>query len=71
MLRPDFKGPARTGSTFLTGSYSGVRLSSCRHFSFIEKLGSSRGSCQSGFKRAPCKNPLPGQPTNPPGCPGT
>jgi hypothetical protein len=71
MLQPNFKGPACNGSTFLTGDYTGVCLSDCLHFSFIQSLGISRGSCQSGFKCAPCENPLTGQPTGAPGCPGT
>ena len=71
MLQPNFKGPACTGSTFLTGSYDGVCLSDCLSFSFIQSLGISRGSCTSGFKCAPCTNPLTGQPTGAPGCSGT
>ena len=71
MLQPNFKGPACAGSTFLTGSYAGVCLSDCLSFSFIQKLGISRGNCMSGFKCAPCTNPLSGQPTGAPGCPGT
>ena len=68
MLQPNFKGPACTGSTFLTGSYDGVCLSDCLSFSFIQSLGISRGSCTKGFKCAPCSNPLTGQPTGAPGC---
>jgi hypothetical protein len=71
MLQPNFKGPACSGSTLLTGSYTGVCLSDCLHFGFIQSLGISRGSCQDHFKCAPCVNPLNGQPTNAPGCPGT
>ena len=71
MLQPNFKGPACTGSTFITGSYTGVCLSSCLHFGFIQSLGISTGSCQKGFKCAPCTNPLDGKPTGAPGCPGT
>ncbi|MBS2013816.1 MAG: hypothetical protein JST00_13080 [Deltaproteobacteria bacterium] len=71
MLQPNFKGPACTGSTFLTGDYAGVCLSDCLHFGFIQSLGISRGSCTKGFKCAPCVNPLTGKPTGAPGCPGT
>ncbi|CAN5925787.1 hypothetical protein BH11MYX4_BH11MYX4_11700 [soil metagenome] len=71
MLQPNFKGPACTGSTFLTGGYTGVCLSDCLSFSFIEKLGISRGSCTDDFKCAPCTNPLTGKATGAPGCPGT
>jgi hypothetical protein len=71
MLQPNFKGPACNGSTFLTGDYTGVCLSDCLHFGFIQSLGISRGSCQSGFKCAPCTNPLTGEATGAPGCPGT
>lgn len=71
MLQPNFKGPACSGSTFLTGSYSGVCLSDCLSFSFIQKLGISRGNCMNGFKCAPCTNPLTGKATGAPGCPGT
>ncbi len=71
MLQPNFKGPACNGSTFLTGSYSGVCLSDCLSFGFIQSLGISRGSCLKGFKCAPCTNPLSGKATGAPGCPGT
>ncbi len=71
MLQPNFKGPACTGSTLLTGDYTGVCLSDCLHFGFLQSLGISRGSCQQGFECAPCTNPLTGQPTGAPGCPGT
>ncbi len=71
MLLPNFKGVACSGSTLLTGKYSGVCLSSCLHFGFIQSLGISKGSCMDGFKCAPCTNPLTGQPTGAPGCPGT
>lgn len=71
MLQPGFKGPACNGSTLLTGDYTGVCLSDCLHFGFIQSLGISRGTCQQHFKCAPCTNPLTGQPTGAPGCPGT
>lgn len=71
MLQPNFKGPACSGSTFLTGSYTGVCLSDCLSFGFIESLGISRGDCTKGFKCAPCTNPLTGKATGAPGCPGT
>lgn len=71
MLVPGFKGSPCEGSTFLSGDYTGVCLSDCLHFSFIQKLGISRGNCMQGFKCAPCTNPLTGQPTGAPGCPGT
>lgn len=70
MLQPNFKGPACTGSSLLTGDYTGVCLSDCLHFGFIQSLGISRGSCTKGFKCAPCTNPLTGQATGAPGCPG-
>ena len=50
MLQPNFKGPACTGSTFLTGDYDGVCLSDCLSFSFIQSLGISRGSCHEGLQ---------------------
>ena len=71
MLQPNFKGPACSGSTFLTGDYTGVCLSDCLSFGFIQSLGISRGSCLKGFKCAPCTNPLTGKATGAPGCPGT
>jgi hypothetical protein len=71
MLQPGFKGPACSGSTLLTGAYTGVCLSDCLHFGFLQSLGISRGSCPKSFKCAPCENPLTGAPTNAPGCPGT
>jgi hypothetical protein len=70
MLQPDFKGPACSGSTLLTGSYTGVCLSDCLSFGFIQSLGISRGDCTKGFKCAPCTNPLTGKATGAPGCPG-
>jgi hypothetical protein len=58
--------PTCTASSLLLGSYSGVCLSDC--FSFgIQGLALARGSCQSGFKCAPCVQN--GQPTGAPGCP--
>jgi len=71
MLQPNFKGPACAGSTFLTGSYTGVCLSDCLSFGFVASLGISRGNCTKGFKCAPCTNPLSGAATGAPGCPGT
>lgn len=71
MLQPNFKGPACSGSTLLGGSYTGVCLSDCLSFSFIQSLGISKGNCLQGFKCAPCTNPLSGKPTGAPGCPGT
>jgi hypothetical protein len=71
MLQPNFKGPACAGSTFLTGDYTGVCLSDCLSFGFIQSLGISRGNCTKGFKCAPCTNPLTGKATGAPGCPGT
>ncbi len=71
MLQPNFKGPTCAGSTFLTGDYTGVCLSDCLSFGFIQSLGISRGNCTKGFKCAPCTNPLTGSSTGAPGCPGT
>lgn len=71
MLDPAFRGPACQGSTFFTGSYSGVCLSDCLDFDFFESLGISRGSCPNGSVCAPCRNPLTGASTGAPGCPGT
>jgi hypothetical protein len=71
MLQPNFKGPACSGSTLLTGDYTGVCLSDCLSFGFIQSLGISRGNCTQGFKCAPCTNPLSGKATGAPGCPGT
>jgi hypothetical protein len=71
MLQPGFKGPACNGSTLLGGDYTGVCLSDCLHFGFLQSLGISQGSCQDHFECAPCTNPLTGQPTGAPGCPGT
>ena len=69
MLAPDFKPVACTASTLLTGSYTGVCLSDCLQFSFIQNLGISRGSCDNLHKCAPCTDPLSGKPTGAPGCP--
>jgi hypothetical protein len=69
MIPASFKPPACTGSTLLTGSYTGVCLSKCLHFGFLQSLGIAQGSCDDLHECAPCKNPLTGQPTGAPGCP--
>jgi len=68
-LDPSFKPTACTGSGLIGGSYTGVCLSSCLDFGFIQSLGISQGSCDDLHKCAPCTNPLTGQPTGAPGCP--
>jgi hypothetical protein len=69
MALPTFTPPACTGSTLLTGSYTGVCLSTCLKFGFFQQLGIAQGSCDQLHECAPCKNPLNGQPTGAPGCP--
>lgn len=66
-LDPTFKPPTCTASNFFVGDYSGVCVSDCIDFSFIESLGTSRGSCAKGFTCAPCERN--GKPTGAPGCP--
>jgi hypothetical protein len=65
----NFKPPACTGQGLIGGAYTGVCLSKCLHFGFIQQLGISEGSCDNLHVCAPCKNPLTGQPTGAPGCP--
>lgn len=66
-LDPTYKPPTCTASSFLIGDYSGVCVSDCVDFSFLEALATVRGSCQKGFTCAPCVRN--GQPTGAPGCP--
>jgi hypothetical protein len=68
-LDPTYKAPACTASTFFTGNYSGVCVSDCINFSFIENLGTSRGSCAKNYTCVPCERN--GKPTGAPGCPNT
>jgi hypothetical protein len=69
MIPTTFKPTACTGSTLLTGSYTGVCLSTCLKFGFFQSLGIAQGSCDDIHECAPCTNPLTGQPTGAPGCP--
>ncbi len=69
MIPVTFHPTACTGSGLLTGSYTGVCLSKCLHYGFIQSLGVDHGSCDSLHDCAPCKNPLTGQNTGAPGCP--
>jgi hypothetical protein len=71
VTQPGYKGSPCQGSSFITGSYTGVCLSDCLEFGFFQSLGISKGSCSSGNKCVPCTNPLDGKPTGAPGCPGT
>jgi hypothetical protein len=66
MLDPSFVPPSCTGQG-LVGSYSGVCLSSCIPLDPIQQLGTSQGTCKSGFFCAPCV--ALGSPTGAPGCP--
>jgi hypothetical protein len=66
-LDPNFKPPTCTANNFFVGQYSGVCVSDCIDFSFIEKIGTSRGNCQDDFTCVPCIRD--GQPTGAPGCP--
>ena len=70
-LAATFKPPACTGQGLIGGSYTGVCLSKCLDFGFIQSLGISQGSCDDLHDCAPCTNPLTGQPTGAPGCPST
>lgn len=58
--------PACSARSFILGDYTGVCLSNCLDFG-IQGLALARGSCDSGFKCAPCEQD--GQPTGAPGCP--
>ena len=69
MLPATFTPTTCSGSTLLTGAYTGVCLSTCLHFGFIQQLGIAQGSCDDVHECAPCKNPLTGQATGAPGCP--
>lgn len=66
-LDPSYKPPACTASSLLIGDYTGVCVSNCVDFSFLEALATVRGSCQKGFTCAPCVQN--GKPTGAPGCP--
>jgi hypothetical protein len=68
-LDPNFKPTACTGQGLIGGAYTGVCLSKCLSFGFIQSLGISQGSCDNLHDCAPCTNPLTGQPTGAPGCP--
>lgn len=68
-LDANFKPPACTGQGLIGGAYTGVCLSKCLKFGFIQQLGISQGSCDNLHDCAPCTNPLTGQPTGAPGCP--
>jgi hypothetical protein len=68
-LDPANKPAQCTASTLFTGQYSGVCVSDCVDFSFIESIGTSRGNCPKSFTCAPCEQG--GKPTGAPGCPGT
>jgi hypothetical protein len=68
-LDPNFKPMACTGQGLIGGQYTGVCLSKCLDFSFIQQLGISQGTCDNLHDCAPCTNPLTGQPTGAPGCP--
>jgi hypothetical protein len=69
MIPASFMPTACTGNGFLTGQYTGVCLSKCLHYGFIQQLGIDHGTCDDLHDCAPCKNPLTGQPTGAPGCP--
>jgi hypothetical protein len=69
MLPTTFTPMPCTGSSFLTGDYTGVCLSTCLDFGFFDSLAISQGSCDDLHECAPCSNPLTGQPTGAPGCP--
>ena len=64
-----FKGPPCKASTFFTGTYDGVCLSTCIERGFFGELATDRGNCAEGDFCAPCKNPLTGASTGAPGCP--
>ncbi len=68
-LDPTYKAIACEASTLFTGKYTGVCVSDCVDFSFIESLGTSRGSCPKNYTCAPCEQN--GKPTGAPGCPNT
>ncbi len=68
-LDPSFKPTACTGQGLIGGAYTGVCLSKCLKFGFIQQLGISQGSCDNVHNCAPCTNPLTGPPTGAPGCP--
>jgi hypothetical protein len=66
-LDPTFKPQTCTANNFFAGPYSGVCVSDCIDFSFIEAIGTSKGNCQDHFTCVPCERD--GQPTGAPGCP--
>jgi hypothetical protein len=70
-LSASFVPKSCTGQGLIGGAYTGVCLSKCLQFGFIQSLGISQGSCDSVHDCAPCTNPLTGQATGAPGCPNT
>ncbi len=70
-LQATFKPPACTATALIGGNYTGVCLSKCLDFGFIQSLGIAQGSCDNLHDCAPCTNPLTGQPTGAPGCPSS
>lgn len=69
MLAMPFTPKACSATAFLTGAYTGVCLSKCLSFGFIQSLGIAQGDCDDIHECAPCTNPLTQQPTGAPGCP--
>lgn len=63
---PAFK-PKRCTGKALTGSYTGVCLSTCINFGLLETFISDQGSCDSDHRCLPCKTPI-GTATGAPGC---
>ena len=61
--------PPCTADGFLIGEYSGVCVT-CVDLG-IQGLVVAQGTCDDDYECVPCENPLTGEPTGAPGCPGT
>jgi len=70
LTNPAYKGTPCQVNRLLLPSYTGVCLSDCLELP-LEGLVVVKGNCQDGMRCAPCSNPINGQPTGAPGCPGT
>lgn len=52
----------------LTGAFTGVCLSNCLVFGFLEEVISDQGTCDPDERCVPCNKPIIGTPTGAPGC---
>lgn len=60
--------PKTCKGTALTGAFTGVCLSNCLVFGFLEEVISDQGTCDPDERCVPCNKPIIGTPTGAPGC---